>query len=295
MIQKNGLILLNKPGGITSFRVLNSIKKTLCTNKIGHTGTLDKFASGLLVVLTGKATKLSSLVTGLDKQYSGIIRFGIETDTLDTEGTVTAQGPVPSFKVIETSLPNFVGKIKQKPPAYSAIHINGERSYARARKGETMDLPEREIEIYSFKLLSWEPPDLSFSIHCSKGTYIRSVARDLALSCNSRGYLIKLERTSVGPFKIQESVNPENFILSRDLLTLEEFITRLPNLSKLTIKDSNQTKILHGAPLEDSFFLNPPPKDNCIAAILAETGVFLALAEKKEQSYNYIFVASEGI
>jgi len=198
----SGLILFNKPPGITSFDALRDIKRALGTGKVGHTGTLDKFASGLLIVLVGKALRLSKWFTHCDKKYIGKIRFGEETDTLDPEGKIIAEASPPLREDVEKALPQFTGAIMQAPPAFSAIHINGKRASDLSRGGKEVEMKEREVTIYKLELLSWEPPFAQIFVHCSSGTYIRSLARDIALAAGSRAHLVELKRTHVGGFEL---------------------------------------------------------------------------------------------
>jgi len=200
----SGLILFNKPPGITSFDALRDIKRALGTGKVGHTGTLDKFACGLLIVLVGKALRLSRWFTHCDKKYIGKIRFGEETDTLDPEGKIIAQAELPSREDVESILSQFTGSIMQAPPAFSAIHINGKRASDLSRGGKEVEMKKREVTIYKLDLLSWEPPFAEIFVHCSSGTYIRSLARDIALGAGSRAHLVELKRTHVGGFCIEE-------------------------------------------------------------------------------------------
>jgi tRNA pseudouridine(55) synthase len=199
----DGLILLHKPPGLTSFDTLRDIKRILGTGKVGHTGTLDKFAEGLLLVLTGRALKLCQWFTRCDKRYEAVIRFGTETDTLDPEGAVIANAPLPSRENVEQAIPQFLGKIEQSPPVYSAIHIDGRRASELARGGESPEMQKRPVTIFQLDLLSWEPPYARIFVHCSSGTYIRSLARDIALATGTRAHLTALIRTQVGGFKLQ--------------------------------------------------------------------------------------------
>ena len=201
-MMNSGLILFNKPPGITSFDALRDNKRSLGTGKVGHTGTLDKFASGLLIVLVGKALRLSRWFTHCDKKYIGKISFGEETDTLDPEGKIIAKAAPPSREDIESVLPQFTGEIMQAPPAYSAIHIDGKRASDLSRGGKEIEMKKREVTIYKLELLSWEPPFAEIFVHCSSGTYIRSLARDIALAAGSRAHLIELKRTHVGGFEL---------------------------------------------------------------------------------------------
>jgi tRNA pseudouridine(55) synthase len=213
-----GLILLNKQPGITSFDSLRDIKRALGTGKAGHTGTLDKFAGGLLLVLTGRALKLSQWFTHCDKQYEGTICFGAETETLDPEGAVIANAPLPSREAVEQALAQFLGEIQQAPPAYSAIHIDGERASTLARKGEMPEMQKRPVTIYRLELRSWEPPFAQIFVHCSSGTYIRSLARDIALAAGSRAYVSALIRTRVAGFKLEEAIQMKNDVRNCTLL-----------------------------------------------------------------------------
>ncbi|GHV82846.1 hypothetical protein AGMMS50212_01860 [Spirochaetia bacterium] len=203
----SGYILLNKNPGVTSFEALYPIKRALGTGKVGHTGTLDKFASGLLIILSGKALKLTNMFMKCDKSYTGMVRLGAETSTLDPEGEVIAQAPLPSLEAFEAALPQWTGEIMQTPPAYSALRINGKRASELARKGAAPEMKARPVTIHSIKILSWEPPDVKIEVHCSSGTYIRSLARDLALSSGSRGHLVALTRITVGGFSLDDAIS----------------------------------------------------------------------------------------
>jgi tRNA pseudouridine55 synthase len=205
--EQAGLLLLCKHSGYTSFESLSTVKKALGTGKVGHTGTLDKFASGLLLVLTGRALKLSPWFDGCDKRYEGTVCFGAETDTLDPEGPVVAEAPPPSQSALEAALPQFRGPILQAPPAYSAVHIAGRRAHELARAGETPEMKKRPVTIHALELLSYEPPLARIFVHCSKGTYIRSLARDLALAAGSRAHLIALRRTQIAGFRLEDALD----------------------------------------------------------------------------------------
>jgi len=199
------LIVDDKPEGVTSFRSLSDIKKAHRGEKVGHTGTLDKFASGLMLVLTGGATKLNPLFSFLDKSYRAEIEFGSETDTLDPEGSVIKSSPLPSRESLIASIEHFNGlSYEQVPPVYSAIHVDGKRAYNEARKGKDVDMPKRPVTIYSLALESFDGERCVITAHVSKGTYIRSLARDIALYSNSTAHLTKLRRLTVGPFSLDD-------------------------------------------------------------------------------------------
>jgi tRNA pseudouridine55 synthase len=202
----DGYILLNKRSGVTSFQALNPVKRILGTGKVGHTGTLDKFADGLMIVLTGKALKRQEEFTHLDKRYTADVFFGRETATLDPEGEVVAEAAAPERDQLIGVLTKFRGPIMQTPPAYSAIHVNGNRASDLARKGKPPDMKARPVTIYAMDLLSYEKPHARLAVHCSSGTYIRALARDIALACDSRAYLTALTRTMIGDFKLEDAV-----------------------------------------------------------------------------------------
>lgn len=233
-----GLVLLNKEPGKTSFQALSPLKKQYGTS-LGHTGTLDKFAEGLLVVLVGRFTKLNPLFTGFDKVYEAEFVFGEETDTLDPEGEVISQGELPPEELILSLKDRFKGKLAQVPPDYSAIHVQGKRAYERVRSGESLDLAPRQIEIYSLDVLSWNAPRLKARIHCSKGTYIRSLARDWGRAAGCGAYVSALRRLSVGPFLLPEKgLEFWTASLCFDYLQIPQ------------IQAVNPGKVLQGVPLE---------------------------------------------
>ncbi len=213
----DGIILLAKQSGITSFSSLWQIKNALGTKKIGHTGTLDTFAEGLLVVLAGRLTRLCSYITDCGKEYEALILFGAETDTLDPDGTVVTEGPLPTLNSIRNSLSAFRGDIQQRPPLYSAVHVSGQRASDRMRKGEEVELPLRPVTIHNIEMISAFTADrvpalpdspvtgATLRVSCSKGTYIRSLARDIARSCGSCAHLGALRRTRIGPFGLADA------------------------------------------------------------------------------------------
>lgn len=241
----DGILLIDKRTGLTSFSSLSLIKKTV-NRKAGHTGTLDKFASGLLIVLTGSFTRFNELFSGLDKTYEAVFSFGRETDTLDPEGeTVGTSAVAPDDILLErirdSVKKNFTGKVFQHPPLYSAIHIDGKRAHEIARSGQSADVPGREIEIYDFEITGYTRPDLSVRIHVSKGTYIRSIARDLARSIGERAYVTELRRISVGPFSVKEATDEtDSDRMHSDLTGSFEKLLRLPTVER---KDLSEDEI----------------------------------------------------
>jgi len=214
---KDGIILLAKQSGITSFSSLWQIKNALSTKKIGHTGTLDTFAEGLLVAVSGRLTRLAPYITDCDKEYEAIVRFGAETDTLDPDGAIVSENSLPTYERVMDSLGKFTGNIMQVPPAYSAVHVDGQRASDRTRRGESVDMPPRAVTIHSIESLyaldeRGNPAecgslvrDLAIRVSCSKGTYIRSLARDIATEALSCAHLAALRRTRIGPFYLDRA------------------------------------------------------------------------------------------
>ncbi|MBQ1949194.1 MAG: tRNA pseudouridine(55) synthase TruB [Treponema sp.] len=214
-VSNDRIVLFAKPPAITSFSSLFTIKHAFQTHKVGHTGTLDSFASGLLVVCCGSLTRLAGRITEFNKTYEAVIKFGEETDTLECTGNVVRTAPLPTLEELNEGLSAFTGQIMQKPPLFSALHVNGQRASDAARSGKTVDIPSRPVTVFSSKLLEVrlsetqdgekyvESARVSFSV--SKGTYIRSLARDIALYCGSAGYLVGLRRTQVGNFKLEDA------------------------------------------------------------------------------------------
>ena len=276
----SGLILLHKQPGITSFDSLRDIKRFLGTGKVGHTGTLDKFAEGLLLVLAGRALKLSRWFTGCDKQYEGTIRFGVETSTLDPEGDVVANAPPPSREALESALSGFCGEILQAPPVYSAIHIGGERASALARRGEAPEMQKRPVTVYRLELLSWEPPSARIFVHCSSGTYIRSLARDIALAAGSRAHLTTLLRVKVGGFGIGEQAGT--------LCPIDRAVFEKINIPCIDISGEAAKKVVQGKPLAQILGDNPAFAGAAgDTAALFSGDALIAVTERQNGKWGY--------
>ena len=213
----SGLLLYAKKSGMTSFSSLWNIKHALGTDKVGHTGTLDSFADGLLVVLTGSLTHIVPHITGFAKTYQAVVCFGRETDTLDPTGKVIRTAKAVTKEEVLSVLPQFTGAIMQRPPLYSALHVDGKRASDLVRSGETVQLEERAVFIYSLSVCDFLPAsekdDCSYAlleITCSKGTYIRSLARDIANALGTAGHVTALRRTAVGPFTLETAADADS-------------------------------------------------------------------------------------
>lgn len=256
---------------------------------MGHTGTLDRFATGLLVVLSGAFTKLASHLSGLEKSYVATIRFGVETDTLDPEGRVVAEAPVPTEESVRSAAASFVGPSMQTPPAYSAVHHGGERAYRMARRGESPALEARRVEIYALEVLGVALPEVVIRVRCSKGTYVRAIARDLGIACGSRGYLTALERVSVGPFHVEEAVSPDAFNPDRDLLSSREALERIPNLHVVSARPESEVRIAVGAALREEDLADYHGAASTLA-VVDRYDRLLAVVDRGDDGFRYRFV-----
>ena len=203
-----GVLLVDKLQGITSHDVVDRLRRKLQMKRIGHAGTLDPMATGLLIMLVGKATKVSQFLISLDKSYEGTILFGIETDSHDADGEVVNETPLPEpldEQLLLNSMKEFLGDQYQTPPMFSAKKVAGVPLYKLARKGKTVEREPRFIRISSLKLLAWDPPEAKFSMSCSKGTYVRTLAHDLGKKIGCGAHLNNLRRTQIDRFSVTEA------------------------------------------------------------------------------------------
>ena len=244
----DGFLLLDKEQGISSNQLVQKVKKSLSLKKVGHLGTLDPMATGLMILAINRATKFSSYFLESDKSYYASIQLGSSTDTDDAMGNIISSSDIiPNEKDINKSLASFIGKSMQAAPFFSALKHKGKPLYKYAREGEFISKPPREINIFSIKNIICEHNKCSFIVHCSKGTYIRSIARDLGDKLNSGGHLSALRRLSQGTFNIKNAMNIENIELNK-LITIEEAFSELSEIQL----DSNQTKFfMNGVKIEE--------------------------------------------
>lgn len=248
-------ILINKPKGISSFKALAIAQKKLSQElgikkiKMGHAGTLDPLAEGLLLCAVSEGTKMLSYLLLSDKEYIATLTLGAESETDDDEGEKTvfpnARHNNPSKENIEAALEKFVGKITQTPPKYSALKIDGKRACDRVRNGETVEIKSRQVDIFSIEILNYTYPFLTIKVHCGTGTYIRSLARDIGVALQCGAYLSFLQRTKIGNFLLHQSVLPEEVTLSdiKDFLQ-KHFSMPSVNITKAEYKDLCQGKYI---------------------------------------------------
>lgn len=203
----SGVLVIDKPTGMTSHDVVNVVRRGTGIRRVGHTGTLDPRASGVLVILVGPAVRLSEYISASDKRYQAIIRMGTATDTYDAEGAFTRdEVPVDvTEEQFDAELKKFEGEIEQTPPAYSAVKVGGRKAYEMARKGEKVELEPRMIQVHHLEVLEWATPEVVVDVHCSSGTYIRSLANDLGEVLGCGAYLVGLRRTKNGRFSLRDS------------------------------------------------------------------------------------------
>jgi tRNA pseudouridine55 synthase len=203
----SGVLVVDKPIGLTSHDVVQIIRKGTRIRRAGHTGTLDPRASGVLVILLGPAVRLSEYVAASDKRYQAVIQLGSSTDTYDAEGQVLNSSPVNiTEEEFVQALNGFIGEITQVPPPYSAVKVGGRKAYEMARQGEEVDLAPRTIQVYSLELLEWDPPEAVIDVYCSSGTYVRSLANDLGEKLGCGAHLVGLRRTKSGRFTLRDAV-----------------------------------------------------------------------------------------
>ena len=251
----DGIILVNKEEGMTSRDVVNKISHIFNTKKVGHTGTLDPMATGVLAIGIGKALKLLEYITALEKEYEAEITLGVNTDTLDITGEITDQKEVNiSNEEIDKVLESLIGDYDMEVPKYSAVRVNGKRLYEYARNNEEVELPRHMVKIYSLERTS-DIKDNKFTIKCkvSKGTYIRSLVRDIAKELNTIGVMSKLNRTSQGKFNIEDSYTLED--IEKGNYKLIPMIDAI-DLPKVEIDESLLKKISNGVKLKDDFNLD---------------------------------------
>ena len=228
-----GFLNVNKPAGMSSFDVIRRLRRQLPRKtKIGHAGTLDPFADGVLVVCVGPATRLADRVQGQTKQYRAEVTLGAASTTDDPEGdiTPTAGAAAPDRQAVRDAAAALVGRIEQVPPAHSAVHVDGRRAYKLARAGKEVNLPPRPVVIHAIDVLGYDYPRLELAVTCGSGTYIRSLARDIGASLGVGGYCTALTRTAVGRFTLAEAVEVDQADVERDLIDAIEAVPELPRL-----------------------------------------------------------------
>ncbi|MBL4741158.1 MAG: tRNA pseudouridine(55) synthase TruB [Sneathiella sp.] len=276
----HGWLNIDKPVDITSSRVVSIVKRITTAQKVGHAGTLDPFATGVLPIALGEATKTVGYIVDDIKEYSFIARWGESTNTDDTEGEITTRSENrPTSEEIEQIIPQYLGTIKQTPPVFSAIKINGERAYNLARDGQIFEMPEREVIIHSLRLSKMIDQDhAAFDVRCGKGTYIRALARDIALQLGTVAHLSKLRRTKVGPFLENSAISLEKleelWQCPADFEDLLPLTTALDDIPAVAITETQADCVRHG-----NSVAVPNQADNIVCAMVGDIPVALSRIE----------------
>ncbi len=243
-----GVININKPPGWSSRATLSRVERLVRPVKVGHAGTLDPLAEGVLVACLGPATRLIEHVQRMPKEYQATFLLGRRSpsDDVDSEVELLANPPTPPRAAVEALLPRFTGVIAQRPPAFSAVKIEGQRAYKLARKGREVETSLREVEVYGISLERYEYPELEVTIRCSGGTYVRSIGRDLAEQLGTAAVMSALVRTAIGPFRIEEAMDPRAPNLERLRAHLQPPLAAVPQLPRLGLSDAQVVEVQRG-------------------------------------------------
>jgi tRNA pseudouridine55 synthase len=283
----NGVIVADKPADWTSHDVVARVKRRLKARKVGHLGTLDPRATGVLPLVINGATKFARFLDGGPKVYEAALKLGVETDTLDSEGRVTGTADTDSVKRedILDAFKTFKGRIKQVPPMFSAVKLRGTPLYKLARKGIVVERADKEVEVFDLEITDISMPYVSFRVSCSKGTYIRSLASDIGRLLGCGAHLSSLRRTSSGEFKIDEALNPEAPVesIKDGLIPLEDALARVaPRFKPIPVDDETAARVMDGVRLGEfqvrGFF---PFLDGAEVVRFMHKDTVLALAEYK--------------
>lgn len=282
----NGVLLVDKPSGMTSHDVVNRIRKAAGLRKVGHTGTLDPAATGLLLICLGAATRLSKYLTGMDKEYMGTLKLGLTTDSYDSDGTILEESDVPELSEKELSglLAPYTGTIEQIPPMVSAVKVGGKRLYTLARKGEVVERPTREVTVSRFEILEWDSPLATFVVQCTTGTYVRSLCHDIGQDIGCGAILASLRRTVVGSHHVDDAIplddlkNPGN--VEERLLSMGSVLS----MPSVTVTPQGHRMVLSGNQINPNQLTEDAPEEQGLVQIKSRSGELLALADLEHRS-----------
>ena len=265
----DGIFIIDKPAGMTSHDVVNTIRSGLSVAKAGHLGTLDPMATGVLPVPVGKATRFGRFIPNSPKEYIGEIRFGFSTNTYDREGTPTSEEHLllNSAKDVEGVIRSLTGKLSQIPPPFSAKKIGGVPSYKLARQNRPVQIAPIQVEVYEFEMLRFEPPVITVRVVCSPGTYVRSLAHDLGRTLGSGAHLTALRRTRSGDFRLEHAV-PLQRVSASDLIPMSRLLESWP---RIEVSGAEEMRVMHGNQI-------PGDADAEFARIFNKKGEFIAVA-----------------
>ena len=279
-----GILLIDKPSGITSHDVVDRIRRAAHIRRVGHTGTLDPAATGLLIICVGPATRLSEYLTKLDKVYEGYLRFGVVSDSYDMDGTVLEENPVPDLDPasIQESFDSLTGVIEQIPPMVSAVKVGGKRLYKMARNGETVERKPRKVTVSEFSMLGYEAPLAQFKVRCTSGTYVRGLCHDVGGMHGCGGVLDSLRRTAVGRYRVEDAT-PVDDIQSQDdirkhLVPMGEAL----DLPEVVVGAKGEHLVASGSALRSSELRDACPVTEGWIQVKSDRGELLALAQVKQ-------------
>ncbi len=259
-----GVLNIDKPSGMTSHDVVDEVRGIVRQRRVGHAGTLDPAATGVLLVCLGRATRLCEYLVPGEKEYRGTLRLGVETDTYDADGEVVARKDASGLDraTVEKALEAFLGEIDQRPPAYSAVKRDGVPAYKLARLGEEVDLPTRRVKISSIEVIRWKPPDLEIVVRCQAGTYMRSIAHDLGAALGVGGHLSSLVRTASGGWRVEDAVTLEDVRHAVDgagiSTVARSFDDTLRDLPRIELDDESSKAVLCGREITLDVTLRAP-------------------------------------
>ena len=274
---RDGLLLVDKPAGMTSHDVVDRARRALRTKRIGHAGTLDPFATGLLVLLVGRATRLLPYVDGEPKVYEATVRFGAETTTDDVTGEVTLRAGPPTIESIRAALPALTGDIAQVPPAFSAKQVGGQRAYAAARRGQALDLPAVAVRVDAWEIAGFDGTDLRATVRCGGGTYIRALARDLGRATGSAAHLAALRRVASGRFAARDAVAIDAIAEG----ALRPAVDALPSVPRVQMDALARARVGRGMSIE-----RDAGDAGEIAALLDVSGELVAIAARDGNAWQ---------
>lgn len=281
----DGILNINKPPGITSHDVVDQVRRLLKEKRVGHTGTLDPLATGVLVLCVGKATRIARYLEAGEKEYQAVLRLGVTTDTLDAEGRIleTRSYVPPERTQVLRVLQGFIGSIMQRPPAYSAVKVRGIASYKLARQGRAEPLKPRAVTIGSIDLTGYQDPFISINVKCSKGVYIRTLCADIGEALGMGAYLTSLVRTGSGRFRIETAVTLEQLsqLIAQGVdsvfIPVDEALEDIP---AITVSDDDSRKIAHGNRIAMAACFSA--RDEVLVRVHDPAGRFLALARTRD-------------
>lgn len=281
-----GFFIVDKPVGPTSHNIVTLVRRGTGVRKVGHAGTLDPRASGVLILCLGPATRLSEYLSTSSKRYEAVVRFGTATQTYDAEGPVLRQTEaVPTLEEIQAVLPEFRGEIEQVPPPFSAIKVRGKKAYELARAGQDVQLEPRTVTIHLLRILEYQPPDLLLDVECTAGTYIRSLAHDLGARVSTGAYLASLRRTRAGPFSLEDAVPlPKlevGFLTNKWTRYLISAVEALPDFPMVKVEGDNLELIRFGRRIPAE------PGSSGMARAIGPDGELIAVLEIVEEGKKW--------